>query len=72
VAAVHAETDGSGLPGGNISGTLVVLPGRDWHIAPASPARDSGTCAGALPVDFEGDPRPSGAGCDVGIDEIAP
>lgn len=38
---------------------------------PGAPVVDAGTCAGALTLDFEGDPRPSGAGCDIGADEVA-
>lgn len=35
-----------------------------------SPLVDSGTCVGAPPLDFGGDPRPSGSGCDIGADEL--
>jgi hypothetical protein len=37
-----------------------------------SPVIDAGTCAGAPATDIDGDPRPSGAGCDMGADEVVP
>jgi hypothetical protein len=37
-----------------------------------SPAIDTGTCTGAPSPDFEGDPRPTGSGCDMGADEFVP
>jgi len=47
-------------------------PSASPHLKPTSPLIDAGICAGAPPLDFEGDPRPSGAGCDIGADEYAP
>lgn len=46
----------------------------DFHICGASPAMDTGTSAvsGLPPTDFEGDPRMSGAGVDIGADEFVP
>jgi len=69
--------------GGNIdSDPLFVAPsttpasGRrghgNIHLRSGSPAIDTGTCTGAPTTDFEGDPRPSGAGCDMGADEFVP
>ena len=43
---------------------------RDYHLQSSSPARDA-TDAGP-PLDLEGDPRPRGAGFDLGADEAAP
>ncbi len=40
------------------------------HIGPASAARDAGVDAG-VPVDIDGDPRPQGAGYDLGADEYS-
>jgi predicted outer membrane repeat protein len=37
-----------------------------------APVIDVGTCTGAPTTDFEGDARPSGAGCDMGADEFVP
>ncbi len=45
---------------------------KNLHLTAGSPAIDAGTCTGAPPTDFEGDPRPSGAGCDIGADEFVP
>jgi hypothetical protein len=44
----------------------------DYRLSPSSPLIDAGTGDGAPPVDFEGDPRPSGAGFDIGADEYVP
>ena len=38
----------------------------------SSPMIDAGTCTGAPTTDFEGDPRPTGASCDIGADEFVP
>jgi len=45
------------------------IPG-DYHLQPGSPCIDTGTCEGAPPLDIEGNPRPSGAGCDMGAYEF--
>ncbi len=41
----------------------------DYHLKFSSPAIDKGTDAGVY-TDFEGDPRPSGFGFDIGYDEF--
>ena len=59
--------------GGNIDADpLLVRPPKDLHLRAGSPCIDVGTCAGAPTTDFEGDPRPSGASCDIGADEFVP
>ena len=58
--------------GGNINANpLFTVPG-DIHLRAGSPCIDTGTCTGAPTTDFEGDPRPTGAGCDMGADEFVP
>jgi len=56
--------------GGNISDPVFVF--GDIHLSARSPCIDAGTCTGAPTTDFEGDPRPIGAGCDIGADELVP
>ena len=48
---------------------LFAVPGTDFHLAPASPALDAGTTTGAPGDDLDGNPRPVGAGIDVGAYE---
>jgi hypothetical protein len=47
---------------------LVDLSGGDYHILASSPAKDAAPCVGTR-FDFDGDPRPVTAGCDIGADE---
>jgi|SRR5581483_9459939 len=56
--------------GGNISADPALR--HQMILKPNSPAVDAGTCSGAPTTDFEGDPRPSGGGCDIGADEFVP
>lgn len=58
----------------DLGGNLSADPRLDarYHLRTGSPAIDAGTCAGAPSTDFEGDPRPSGATCDIGADELVP
>jgi len=41
----------------------------DGHLSAGSPAVDAGICTGAPVTDYDSDPRPQGAGCDIGADE---
>jgi hypothetical protein len=49
---------------------FVSPPTFDLHLAANSLAVDHGTATGAPADDFEGNPRPSGAGCDIGAYEF--
>jgi hypothetical protein len=48
---------------------LFVAPGNDHHLSSSSPALDAGTSTGAPANDLEGNPRPVGAGFDIGCYE---
>lgn len=41
----------------------------DFHLLKTSPAKDTGTSAGAPDVDYNGNPRPQGSGYDIGAYE---
>jgi hypothetical protein len=45
---------------------------KNLHLQSGSPCIDAGTCTGAPAVDVDGDPRPTGSGCDIGADEFVP
>ncbi|MCD6290096.1 MAG: right-handed parallel beta-helix repeat-containing protein [Anaerolineae bacterium] len=65
--------DGAILTGAvNIWGDPVFVDpdGGDYHIGPGSAAMNAGVGAG-ITTDIDGDPRPMGAGYDIGADEYA-
>lgn len=47
-----------------------VAPGSDFHLTATSPAIDAGTATGAPSSDLDGNPRPVGAGVDLGAFEF--
>lgn len=53
--------------GGNVSVDPLL---KGVALLATSPGINAGTCEGGPPTDFEGDPRPSGADCDIGADEF--
>jgi hypothetical protein len=86
-AVINADHDDIGVSalsgstlndlGGNISTDPLLTdaprdPRSGLHLTAGSPCIDSGTSTGAPTTDFEGDPRPTGAGCDIGADEFVP
>ena len=42
----------------------------DFHLQGGSPAIDTAAPDNAIPVDFQGTPRPQGAGYDIGPYEL--
>ena len=54
---------------GNIDADPLFVAAGDYHLAIGSPCIDTGTDAGVY-VDWDGDPRPLGAGFDMGVDEF--
>jgi len=68
----NAATDFGGAIN-DVGGSVSVDPQLlGIHLRAGSPLIDAGTCTGAPPLDFDGDPRPSGATCDIGADELVP
>ena len=53
-----------------LNGLFVDRAAGNYHLAPTSAAIDRGTATGAPSTDYEGQPRPSGAGHDIGADEF--
>jgi hypothetical protein len=49
---------------------LFVAPGSDFHLLPGAPAVNTGSATLAPNVDLEGNPRPVGAGVDIGAYEV--
>ena len=69
---VHVEPSGTfNDQGGNLA-VDPKLHGGTVDLTAASPLIDAGTCTGVPATDIEGDPRPSGGGCDIGADEFVP
>jgi hypothetical protein len=73
----HSDVgDAAPVTGGainDVGGSVSVDPQLSGlHLGNGSPLIDAGTCTGAPSVDVEGDPRPSGATCDIGADEFVP
>ncbi len=72
-AGVTTSFSGTVTSVGGITGAagFVNPAADDYHLASGSSAIDAGVDAGVA-VDFEGDPRPIGAGFDIGYDEYIP
>src|SRR5262249_53710338 len=51
------------------SSLFVNAAGNDYHLSATSPAIDTGTATSAPATDFDGNPRPQGAGYDIGAYE---
>ena len=46
--------------------------GGDFHLSIGSNCIDAGSSTDLPATDYEGDPRPSGSGPDIGVDEVVP
>ncbi len=76
-AVADADHDDIGIflgPVNDLGGNVSVDPRliRGFELSSTSPLIDAGTCTGAPSDDIQGDPRPSGPGCDIGADEFVP
>jgi len=56
----------------NIDGDPAFASSTDFYLTEGSPCIDAGTAEGAPPEDIEGNPRPAGAGYDMGAFEYTP
>jgi len=71
ITFTYSDVEG-GWPGtGNINADPLFVGGGDYHLTAGSPCIDTGTNMGAPTNDIDGDPRPQGAGHDIGSDEYA-
>ncbi len=54
-------------PGCTAADIFVDAPNGNFHLVPGSPVIGRGLCLPEVPVDFDGNPRPTpGQGCDIG------
>jgi hypothetical protein len=68
-AELTAIPDLAGRAAGNLD--LAPLAGADGHLEAGSPAIDAGAATITVPDDIDREPRPAGAGPDIGADELA-
>ena len=72
LTATYSDIE-DGDPGeGNITADPLFVGSGDYHLTASSPCKDTGTSEGAPKYDIDGDPRPKGAGYDMGSDEYFP
>ena len=81
LAVSHSDVEGGWTGDGNIDAAPLFLDprnasaaptaGGDYRIAAGSPCIDAGADTGGSSYDITGDPRPQGAGYDIGSDEVA-
>jgi Right handed beta helix region len=62
-------TDAAPTGTGNITNAVPGFQNADYHLANGSPAIDKADPATSITEDIDGDPRPAGAGYDIGADE---
>jgi hypothetical protein len=67
--AAYSGQDVNSLVSTSASDIFQLPADFNLHLLPASPAVDKGTDAGAPTVDYDGNPRPSGNGFDMGAYE---
>jgi hypothetical protein len=68
---LYSDIQGGFIGTGNIDADPLFVGGSDYHLAAESPCINKGTSEGAPDHDIDGDPRPLGAGYDIGADEYA-
>jgi hypothetical protein len=68
----YSGKDSHSMMAPDLSAVFMDTASDNLHLRPGSPAIDAGSAAGAPNVDYEGYPRPYGAGYDIGAYEMNP
>jgi len=69
ITITYSDVKGRQIGTGNINADPLFVGGGNYHLKAGSPCIDAGTAEGAPTDDIDGDPRPQGAGYDIGSDE---
>ncbi len=68
----YSDVEDGGTGNGNINTNPKFVSASNFHLKNSSPCINTGTNAGAPPNDLDGNPRPYGAGFDMGAYEWRP
>jgi parallel beta-helix repeat protein len=72
ITLTYSDVEGGWTGTGNIDAYPLFVGNGNYHLTVGSPCIDKGTSEGAPAYDTDGDPRPQGAGFDIGSDEYTP
>jgi hypothetical protein len=69
ITITYSDVQGGWVGTCNINADPLFVGGGDYHLTAGSPCIDTGTSVGAPTSDLDGNPRPYGAGYDMGAYE---